>query len=263
MARLFDNASSEYLQVNSAAVSAYPLAMACWANIDDATANSSLMWVGDKDVVDYNIRLLAIQAGGVADAVRAFSHDYGSGGGTQSANTSNNWSVNNWHHAAGIWLSASERHAYLDGDIGNKGSSAGAVDPMANHDRMAIGGNRDSTPDGYASGHIAEAAIWDLTNWGANDAAREAAFEKALESLAAGYSPLFYQLGLVAHWNLVRDINDKVGSFSLTASGTTVSNHPAIIYPAPTQVNYTTAAVPPAGNAGIMTTNTGFWGATF
>lgn len=241
MSRLFDDGSTEYLQVESAVVSAYPLAMACWFNSNDDTINQALMWVGDKDV-DNQFLILMIAGNVVGDPLRARAF----GGTNESANTSIGYTANTWHHAAGIWLSMSERHAYIDG--GNKGSDAGLLDDdIIGYDRTAIGSARDSTPGAYMSGHIAEAAIWDLTDWGANDAAREIAFELAIASIAKGYSPEFYPLGLLGYWPLVRGLNDHVGGFNLTASGTVVSTHPRIIYPSKIWVPSGVVAAPPTG----------------
>lgn len=227
MSRLFDDAQSEYLQVESPVVTAYPFAMACKFRSNDDTVNQALMFVGDKNAGNYFTNLVA-RGGNVGDPIYASSHNYG-GVATASAITSTGFTQDIWHYAAGIWLSASERHAYIDG--GSKGSDFTEVDPMANHDRTAIGAARDLSPGMYASGDIAEAAVWDLTDWGVDDAAREIAFEKAIASLAKGFSPLLFPLGLKAYWPLVRGLNDRVGGFNMTATGTVVSDHPKIILP--------------------------------
>jgi len=179
---------------------------------------------GDKDVADYNIGIGTLSGNGV----RASANKYGQPAAT-NAFSSTNYTLNTWHHAAGIFLSVSERHAYIDG--GSKGSDATVVGAMANHDITAIGSARDSTPGAYTSGHIAEAAIWDLTNWGVNDAGREVAFEKAIASMAKGFTPAHFPLGLKAYWPLIRGLNDRVGGYNLTANGTTISAHPRIIQP--------------------------------
>jgi len=43
MARLFDDAASQFLKNDSAVVTAAPLTMACWFNSDDATKSQYLM----------------------------------------------------------------------------------------------------------------------------------------------------------------------------------------------------------------------------
>jgi len=250
MSRLFDDTSSEYLYLAAAPVVAYPFAMACRFRSDDLTLNQSLMWVGDKDDSDHHCWLQL--AGDVAgDYVQAASHHYG-GGTAYWAETSLAYSANTWQHAAGIWLAVDERHVYLNG--GNKGSSADAVSAIADHDAVSIGMNRDVSPNKPMSGMIAEAAIWDLTAWGADDAARELAFEKALASMASGYSPGFFPLGLKAYWPLVRGLNDRTGGFNLTASGTAVSSHPRVFYPTRPQIGTSLNRVVNVSSLGLTAT---------
>lgn len=224
MSRLFDDGSSEHLQIEQAIIAAYPYAMACWFQADDDTAVLTLMWVGDKDSETYFSALYA--DGGIGgDPVGFLTKQYGESNAPYITTTAG-FTANSWHHAASISLSTTERHVYIDGS--NKASNTDAVGAMANHDRVAIGAMRDSSPGGYMSGMIAEAAIWNLTDWGVNDAAREANFEKALASMAKGFSPSCFPLGLVAHWPLIRGLNDKVGGFNLAATGTVVSTQPKI-----------------------------------
>ena len=237
MARLFDDGSTEYLQIESAVVSAYPIGMGCLFNSNDDAVNQVLMFVGDGGDADRFINLRI--AGNIAgDFLEAIARQDAS---AVKAITSAGYTANTWHHAAGIWLAANERHAYLD--RGNKGSNTDVISAMANFDRTAIGAARDSSPGAYMSGHIAEAAIWDLTDWGGNDAAREVAFELAIASMAKGYSPLHFPLGLLGYWLLVRGLNDRVGGFNMTASGTVVSAHPRVIYPSKIWVPHISAAV--------------------
>ena len=240
MARLFDDASTEYLQVESAVATSYPFGMVSWFNTDSDSQAQVIVWVGDKDAGnDY----CALQANGniAGDPVVAFSY----GTTIERAVTSTTYSTNVWQHAAAIWLSASERHVYLNG--GGKGSNTNAINAIVGYDRTALGGARDNTPGAYMSGHIAEAAVWDLTSWGANDAERETAFELAIASMAKGYAPSFFPLGLLGYWPLVRGLNDYVGGFNMTANGTAVSSHPRIIYPSKIWVPHKEVAVAPSG----------------
>lgn len=227
MSRLFDDSSTEYLQVESAVVSAYPIGMACKFRSNDDTARQTFIWVGDKDVADHFCSLDI--AGDIeGKPVRARQKQYDVGG-EEQAETTSGFTVDTWHHAAAMFLNNSERHAYIDGE--NKGSDTGIVGEIHDHDRTAIGACRDSSVERFMSGDIAEAAIWDLTDWGANDAERETNFEKAIASLAKGATPDTFPLGLLAYWDLVRGLNDRVGGFNMTASGTVVSPHPSIILP--------------------------------
>jgi hypothetical protein len=133
---------------------------------------------------------------------------------------------------------------------------------MANHDSTAIGRFNDSTPGGYFNGTVAEAAYWDLSSWpGATASDKADTFEaQALLSLAAGYSPLFFRLGLVAYWPLGGIYNDGnaanaansdydiVGGFHMDPQNTpSVADHPPMIYP-PSALHMPFVAAAVSGN---------------
>lgn len=160
MARSFVQPNSRSLVVNQAAVTAHPFTLACWFRSYDLTIDSVLMWVGDKDAPYYWCALYAYGAD-AGDPVGAFNHSYAAGGApNQRALTTSGFSLQTWHHACGVFVNNSERHAYIDG--GSKGSDLNAAGVVSNHDRTAVGAARDSTPTNYASAAIAEAAIWDV-----------------------------------------------------------------------------------------------------
>lgn len=217
MARLFDDASSEYLEIDQAVVTAYPLTLAAWFYSDSTTIDQALVYVGDKDVGE-EMQALRVSGAIGGDPIRAFSFRSGF---SSDAQTTAGYSANTWHHACAVFSAATSRAAYLDG--GNKGTDTGNVVIGATYDRTSIGRRGDSTPDAYMSGHIAGAAVWNA-----------ALSDDEAAILAKGYSPLFVKPeNLVAYWPLVRGLNDRVGGYTLTASGTTVSAHPPVIYPAP------------------------------
>jgi len=203
--------------------------MACKFHTD-IIERQTLMWVGDKDVTQYHCALqLTSTSIYPGDPIRALSKEY-SGHEQKVALTSTGYSANTWYHTAGIWVSLEERHVYIEG--GSKGSNYDAVGAMKNHDRTAIGMSRDSSVEAPMSGMIAEAAIYDLSDWpGATDSDKADNFEKILPSLAKGFTPLHFPLGLKAYWPLIRGLNDRVGGYNLTASGTVVADHPRVILP--------------------------------
>ena len=195
MARLFDDAQSEYLQIDQAVLTGLPLAMVCFFNTNDMASSQTLMNIVDKNVEDQGFFLFLHTS---IDIVAAGSY----GGDWSHASSSISYSVNTWHHACGLFVSDTDRRAFIDG--GSKGTDATDITPVG-LDRTCIGRNADSSPNNYMSGMIAEAAIWDLTNWpGATNADKADNFEKILPSLAKGFSPLFFPLGLSAYWPLIR-----------------------------------------------------------
>ncbi len=256
MARLFDDAVPEYLIYSTAIVTAYPFALSGWFNTDDDANNGTIISFSDQAANNDTWVLFAAGTVG-GDPLRFRSQTVG---GSVDADTSSGFTAGTWHLATVIALSATERHVYIDG--GSKGTNTTDSTP-AGLDNTAIGVRRRTNILTTFSGLIGEVAIWDLTNWGGSDAARELAFEAAQLSLVKGYSPLFYPLGLLAYWPLVRGLNDRINGQNMTiGDGTTVAAHPRIIYPSKIWVPHK-AAVAPVGAAGIMTTNTGYWGPTF
>ncbi len=221
MARLFDDAASEYLQIEQAVVG-IPLAMACFFNINDGTNSQALINIVDKDVDVQQLNFYTDSFQLVTALVR-------DAGGGSVATASVTHSINAWHHGCAIFVTTTDRRAFLNG--ANKGTNATSITPI-NLNRTSIGRRGTVTPAVYISGMIAEAAIWDLSQWpGATASDKADNFEKILPSLADNFTPDNYPLGLVAYWPLVRGLNDKVDGYNMTASGTVVAAHPRVIQP--------------------------------
>jgi len=213
MARLFDDAASEYLERTEAVLTGTPITVACWFR-SDAVVDQFLVGLHDTSATPY-IALNAWSDGVLYATVRdaaTFSE----------AATSTSWAVNTWHHGCGIFASATSRSVYLDGGgLGTNATSRTAT----GIDTTCIGVRANSgTHSEYMSGRIAEAAIWNVALTGA---------EVAI--LAAGYSPLLVRpQSLVAYWPLIQTDNDRVGGYNLTAYNTpTIAAHPRVLYPAP------------------------------
>ncbi len=207
MARLFDDAAEEYLTVASAVVTAAPLTMACWFNTNDLAVNQHLVTI--TLATGWHFFSLMAGAGSLSDHVAAYAGDAGS----SWAETTSAFSVNTWHHACAVFSAANARAAYLDG--GGKGTDSTSITP-AGLDTTTIGVARlNSKGYAYTSGMVAGPAIWNV-----------ALTDAEVAMLALGVSPLLVRpANLVSHWDLIRGIQDRVGGYHLTASGTTVANH--------------------------------------
>lgn len=218
MARALDDASNQVLRVEQAVRTTYPLTMACWFNVDDDSVIHTLMCLVGKSGSDCHVlrALRAVES-------RHIGADTRSSLGWGSASSDTGYTVGQWHHACGVFASATNRKAFLDGDPGNQNATNRTP---AGLDRTSIGSyDRDTSPLWFVSGLVAEAAIWAV-----------ALTDAEVAILAKGYSPLFIRpQSLVAYWPLIRDPdNDAVGGYNLTpVNSPTVANHCRILRPAP------------------------------
>lgn len=234
MARLFDDASSENLEVGTAVVTDFPATFACWFFSDSITINQTLVSIASTGHTNRYTQLLA--AGNVSgDPIRARNVRTTA----VSADSTTGYSANTWHHACGVFTSSTSRAAFIDGgskgtDVNSKGFSAVDVNTTS------IGVTGASSKLLFMSGRVAEAAIWNA-----------ALSDAQVAILGAGYSPLFVRpQSLVAYWPLIRDQdNDRIGANNLTAINTpSVADHVNIIYPAAPYI-ITAPAAAAAANA--------------
>lgn len=230
MARLFDDASTEYLTHSAAVVSTYPITMAAWF-YPDAFVNQTLVSISDTAAyLDYfELRLRDPADSDIIALIRRDSQSF--------AKTTASYTLNTWHHAVGVFAAANDLRIFLNG--GNKGTEVGGSETPAGMDTTSIGVLKMNTLNFYMSGRIAEVGIWNV-----------ALTDAEVAILADGFSPLFvHPQNLVAYWPLVRGLNDRVGGYNMTATGTTVSAHSRLIYPAAPMI--ITAPVVAAPGEGI------------
>jgi len=218
MARLFDDGSSEYCDIGSAAVSGEPFSMACWFYSDSITSTQALMSIADGDVT-YQYYALRAEGAVAGDYIAAMSWD---GNQTRKAQTTSGYSANTWHHAAGVWGASDDKHAYLDG--GSEGTNSDSSFVTNTLDHMCIGCTADSTPAFYVSGRVAEAAIWDV-----------ALTDAEIAILGDKYSALWVRPDhIIAYWAFSIDDQDWMGDYDLSPQNTPswAAHVPGMIYPA-------------------------------
>jgi len=214
VARLFDDASSEYLELGSAPVTAAPVTIACRAKLDDTTNVDTLISIG-VDTANGNYFAMDVAGTIASDPLRVSSGD---GLGTFVASSVNTTAYDgNWHSFIGVWASVTSRIAYFDGTAGIENTTSRTPTGL-NRVRIGVllyeGGASTTNP---ASGHIADVAIWNV----ALTAGERAAYDD-------GLSPRNIRPdALVFYAPLVRELVNIRGA-ALTASGTTVSSHPRI-----------------------------------
>ena len=104
MARLFDDGSNEYLQVENAVVLGEPFSMAAWFFCDDAANNGTIIAIQDKDVPDQRF-IMRVQGDQGGDPIGLLSQ----AGGLSNATTTTGYSVNTWHHALSVIAASDDR----------------------------------------------------------------------------------------------------------------------------------------------------------
>jgi hypothetical protein len=215
VARLFDDASSQFLEINSAVRTAMPMTFAGWFNTNDGSASQDIISICDSGA-ETNYYRLIINSSGVLSVKR--NPDTGD---QSIATSSANYSTNTWSHGAAVFSSATSNTVYLNG--GNSATNTDNVTPTgANLNRTSIGRLGRLSATGFFSGMIAECGIWSVALTAADVA-----------SLAKGVSPLKIRPdALVAYWPIMGRTSpemDVMGGFSLSVTGATTAEHPRII----------------------------------
>ena len=150
---LFDDGSSEHLQVNSTPVTAPPVTMSLWSKSDANDTSQVAMGLFDLSATNMMHRIL-IGNTGVSNIVRAQSVD---GGGSGVADSTTEVTVNSWAHVCAIFGATNSRSIFLDGT--DKQTETTNVDPTG-IDRITIGRSGDFTPGSPFSGKIDLPMIW-------------------------------------------------------------------------------------------------------
>jgi hypothetical protein len=218
------NGSSQYAWRAEAIVTAYPLTIACWFNVDSTAASNVLAGIGTAGTD--NAALMFTDTNG---KLRAFS---ASGGSNASAITATSVSTGTWHHGCAVFTNATDRRIYLNG--GNQADNTTNLAFPASANRTYVGAQIYSGGvTNFTNGRIAEVAMWNV-NLSSDEVA----------ALGKGFSPLLIRpASLVAYWPMLAG-SSKVGGSSVTTidrwktgydltevATPTLADHPRIILP--------------------------------
>lgn len=243
MSILFDDASSQSLTVDTAALTAAPLTFACWAYPDSDGITSTAVSIGDKDVSNSHFSLFADMRTSGDPVLMQVRDSTGT-----SQKTYGTITLNAWNHLAGkvATFPSPLVGAYLNG----AGSTASNTRSPSAVDQTAIGKRANSGTGYYFSGRLAEVGIWntDLSTL-------------ELLQLYQGRSPLNIRpQNLVLYIPLVNTsaYGDLVGGLSFTASGLpSAAAHPRMLYRAspllPMPVTPTVTVIPGPVSVGVTT----------
>lgn len=218
MARNF-NGTTQYLSSASAVLAATPFTMACWFLTSDVTTDPVLMSIGVTGSAN-NIHALQATGSLGGDPVRATSKVTAT---SAAAATSTGYSANVWQHACGVWASATDRKAYVNG--GSEGTNTTSRVP-AGMNSTYIGASQGVSVSNFVTGRIAEAAIWNV-----------ALNTSEIAALAAGVSPLRIRPNaLVTYWPLFGvgdpEPDRSNGGFHLTLNAAPTQADHAPVMPA-------------------------------
>ena len=205
------NGTNQYFSMSPPAVNT-PLTMACWFRSTSTTTNQRLVgvYVTGGDYWD-----LGIRGADAGDPVAAIVNAQTNHGNIQIVATTAGYTANTWHHAAGVFSSATSRTAYLDG-----GNSATGTTNLTNANAVSARiGVFFGEAIQFMNGQIAEVGIW--------NAALTAA---EIASLAKGMTcDKVRPQSLVFYAPLIRDLTEIRSGLAVTNNNSaTVANHPRV-----------------------------------
>lgn len=212
MARTF-NGTNDSIEAASAPVTAVPLTLACWVNPTSTAARAALS-IG----VSAGQARFMIFINPTGFSVQASAVD--SGGSSGVSNAAGSVPANQWSHAAAVFDSNTSRTAYFNGSAATPNTTS--ITPSGLN-RMNIGARYAGGIGGYFPGAIAEVGVWNA-----------ALTADEIASLSKGFPcRLVRPSALVFYSRLIRNVMDIRNGVTLSelGTGTTVSEHPRIIYP--------------------------------
>lgn len=215
-ARLFDDASTQYLESSSPPVTAAPFTMAILGRSnDDTILQGAFDFHNNGGAVNRNCFILMFGGASAGDPIQFRVAD---GVNSTTFSTTTGYTANVWHHACAVEASATDHRVFIDG--GSKGSSTTSRTPTGIN-RIAIGRISFSTPGVYFSGDLAEAAIWDTNLSDAEVALMGAAYHPS--PLLMKPANLIYYCPVTGNYSPEIEI---VNSANMTVSGATKTAAP-------------------------------------
>jgi len=237
MSRLFTAASSQYLIQDSASFTSLPYSFACYFQAATLGSDVALIWLGDKDQSNTYFAMALSASSQLSIVART-------GSGTFSASSAASLSTGVWYHGLVSIASATDQRVFVNG--ADKATQTSSSAPYSAIDRMGFGSYRDTTPDRYFDGLMAQPAFWNVALTDADAAA-----------LGAGVSPL-----LIRSQNLIKyypyfgrdaaDI-DVISGGTLTNFGATTGNdEPRVLEPYGRRYfKYSSAAAPALSSVSV------------
>lgn len=211
MALDFDG-TNDYIEATSAALTAGPLTLAAWINVDTTGAAQRVLSISSATGNDR----WSLQVG----ATNVITMQVGTSTPSPTfaaLSTTNTVTAGTWHHVAGSWntTTGQPQQVWIDG-VKSGPTNSSRTPVAAELSRTLVGSTYISSAlSQYMNGKVAEAAIWNAI-----------LSDTDVVSLSKGIKPTSIKpQNIVMYLPLVRDIVDTVESLSFTNSGSVVSEH--------------------------------------
>jgi hypothetical protein len=204
--------TDDNLRLGSVLLSAAPMTVCAWVNLDNNTSAHTIFHIGDTAAAADRFQLDFNGAGGGSnDPVRFVTTRSTSG----TASTANFYTASTWHHGCGRTSGAASRYSALDGTM--SGEETSNLTP-ANLDDTNIGVRNELTDTLFTDGRIAELGVWN-----------RALSDGEILSLSKGFSPKCFPSGLVSYIPMINSAQDHKGN-AWTVTGTAAAVHTRIFY---------------------------------
>jgi hypothetical protein len=195
----FTAASSQFLSISEAVVTATPLTIGAWIKPSStATVNGNVCAITNNAAGNTRQTLVQNTTNATAN-----THD----GAAAGSSSQGGLDTTNWHYATAVFTNSTSRTGYRNGTAA--AANATSATP-AGLNRTAVGARINTSTTAFFDGLIAEVAIWDVALSGAD-----------ITALAGGDSPMSLATPPVRYWRLKTDgdLVDVVGeSATLTAN---------------------------------------------
>jgi len=193
------NGTSQYLKHAAAVTYTEPFTICAWIKPAGKGVQPAVS-IEDNNY-KYKITLFGASGPGKVNA-------YGAMATGKSCLTTTNWSTGSWQHFCGVYAGNSDRRSFLDG--GGKGTNTDLLDFTSAIDQTVLGAYNEAYGwSGYVNGKLAHVTIWNC-----------ALTDVEVANLAGGANAQTVQAAsILAHWELLNNGVDAVGSYDMTAYG--------------------------------------------
>jgi hypothetical protein len=209
MAWDFDG-TNDYMEATSAVLTAGPLTLAAWINVDTTGAAQRILSISSATGGDRWSLLVG--------ATNVITMQVGGSSTFATVSTTNTVTAGTWHHVAGSWNTTANQPQQVWIDGVKSGPTSSNRTPVAGQLSKTLLGSTyiSSSLTQYLNGRIAEAGIWSVVLTDAE-----------VTSLYHGFKPSAVRPDKLAlYMPLVREVQDVRAGLSFTNNATAVAVHP-------------------------------------